>query len=80
MSTMGEPLRKVSLTLRPSGRGGGSYVTTSASDGSFRFPSVDQGNYALTGERTGYVRETLSSPGGETRVIEDVSQKNTSGI
>jgi hypothetical protein len=80
MSTTGEPLRKVSLTLRPNGRGGGSYVTTSAADGSFRFPAVDQGTYALTGERTGYVRETLSSPGGETRILEVVSDKNTSGI
>ena len=80
MSTTGEPLRKVSLTLRPNGRGGGNYSTTSATDGSFRFPSVDQGNYALIGERTGYVRETLSTPGGQTRVLEVVSEKNTSGI
>jgi Carboxypeptidase regulatory-like domain len=80
MSTTGEPLRKVSITLRPNGRGGGSYVTNSANDGSFRFPAVDQGNYALTGERTGYVRETLSSPGGQTRVIEVVSEKTTGGI
>src|SRR6185295_18877115 len=65
VSTTGEPLRKVSLSLRPNGRGGGNYSTTSATDGSFRFASVDQGNYALTGERTGYVRETLSSPGGQ---------------
>jgi hypothetical protein len=80
MSTTGEALRKVSLTLRPNGRGGGNYVTTSATDGSFRFAAVDQGTYALIGERTGYVRETLSTPGGQTRVIEVVSEKNTSGI
>ncbi|MCU1335499.1 MAG: hypothetical protein JWO19_1080 [Bryobacterales bacterium] len=80
MSTTGEPLRKVSLTLRPNGRAGGNYSATSANDGSFRFPSVDQGNYALIGERTGYVRETLSSPGGQTKVIEVVSDKNSSGI
>ena len=79
-STTGEPLRKVVLTLRPNGRGGGNYSATSANDGSFRFASVDQGNYALTGERTGYVRETLSSPGGQTRVIEVVSEKTTGGI
>jgi protocatechuate 3,4-dioxygenase beta subunit len=80
MSTTGEALRKVALTLRPNGRGGGSYSTTSGTDGSFRFASVDQGSYALTGERTGYVRETLSMPGGQTRVIEVVSEKNTGGI
>ena len=80
LSTTGEVLRKVTLTLRPNGRGGGSYGTTSANDGSFRFPSVDQGTYALTGERAGYVRETLSTPGGQTRAIEVVSDKNTSGI
>ena len=82
MSTTGEPLRKVVLTLRPNGRGGGggTYGATSAADGSFRFASVDQGNYALIGERTGYVRETLSSPGGQTRVLEVVSEKTTSGI
>jgi hypothetical protein len=34
----------------------------------------------LTGERTGFVRETLSTPGGQTRVIEVVSEKNTTGI
>ena len=66
LSTTGEVLRKVTLTLRPNGRGGGSYGATSANDGSFRFPAVDQGTYALTGERTGYVRETLSAPGGQT--------------
>ena len=80
MSTTGEALRKVSLTLRANGRGGGSYATTSANDGSFKFATVDQGNYALTGERTGYVRETLSSPGGQTRVIEVVADKATTGI
>jgi protocatechuate 3,4-dioxygenase beta subunit len=80
LSATGEPLRKVSLSLRPNGRGGGNYSTTSATDGSFRFGSVDPGNYALTGERTGYVRETLSSPGGQTKVIEVVSEKNTAGI
>jgi 5-hydroxyisourate hydrolase-like protein (transthyretin family) len=80
ISTTGEVLRKVSLTLRPNGRGGGSYGTTSANDGSFRFPSVDPGTYALTGERTGYVRETLSTPGGQTLPIEVVSEKNTSGV
>ena len=80
MSTTGEVLRKVTLTLRPNGRGGGSYSATSANDGSFRFPAVDQGTYALTGERTGYVRETLSSPGGQTLPIEVVSEKNSSGI
>jgi len=80
LSTTGEVLRKVTLTLRPNGRGGGNYITTSAADGSFRFPSVDQGTYALIGERTGYVRETLSKPGGETLPIEVVSEKNTSGI
>lgn len=80
MSTTGEPLRKVSLSLRPNGRGGGNYSTTSTNDGSFKFASVEQGNYALTGERTGYVRETLSSPGGQTKVIEVISEKSTSGI
>ena len=80
MSTTGEVLRKVSLTLRPNGRGGGSYATTSATDGSFRFATVDQGEYALVGERTGFVRETLSTPGGQTQLIEVVAEKNTSGI
>ena len=70
----------MTLTLRPNGRGGGSYSATSASDGSFRFPAVDQGTYSLSGERTGYVRETLSSPGGQTVAIEVTSEKNTSGI
>jgi hypothetical protein len=80
MSATGEPLRKVALSLRPNGRGGGNYSATSSTDGSFRFASVDQGNYSLTGERTGYVRETLSSPGGQTKVIEVVSEKTTGGI
>ncbi|HEY2842180.1 MAG TPA: hypothetical protein VGJ09_00965, partial [Bryobacteraceae bacterium] len=80
MSINGESLRKVSLTLRPNGRGGGSYATTSAADGSFKFAAVDQGSYALTGDRTGYVRETLSTPDGQTRLIEVVSEKNTGGI
>ena len=33
MSATGEPLRKVTLTLRPNGRGGGNYSTVSATDG-----------------------------------------------
>jgi 5-hydroxyisourate hydrolase-like protein (transthyretin family) len=80
LSTTGEVLKKVTLTLRPNGRGGGSFSATSAADGSFIFPMVDQGTYALVGERTGYVRETLSTPSGQTVSIEVVSEKNTSGI
>src|SRR4029077_14437827 len=30
--------------------------------------------------RTGYVRETLSTPSGQTKLLEVVSEKNTGGI
>jgi hypothetical protein len=80
ISTTGEPVRKASLTLRPNGRGGGSFATTSANDGSFKFASVDEGTYSLSGERAGFVSDTYSTNGGDTAVITVVSNQATTGI
>jgi hypothetical protein len=80
MSTSGEPVRKASLTLRPNGRGGGSFTATSANDGSFNFTSVDQGTYSLSGERTGFVSDTYTTNGGDAAVITVVSNQATTGI
>ncbi len=80
MSTTGEPVRKASLTLRPNGRGAGSFTATSANDGSFNFASVDAGTYSLSGERVGFVSDTYSTNGGDTAVISVVSNQATTGI
>src|SRR6478736_1219658 len=42
-STTGEPLRKVSVTLQPQGRGGSSSAASSDNSGNFRFNNVDAG-------------------------------------
>jgi hypothetical protein len=80
ISTTGEPVRKASLTLRPNGRGGGSFATTSGNDGSFKFASVDEGTYSLNGARAGFVSDVYSTSGGDAAVITVVSNQATTGI
>ena len=79
-ATTGEPLKKVSLTLRPQGRGGSPAAATSDASGNFKFNSVDVGTYTLTGERPGYVRAAYGEDrvGGQARTI-DVATGKTSG-
>ncbi len=81
-STTGEPLRKVSLTLSPQGRGGSPAAATTDASGNFRFPTVEVGNYTLTGERTGYVRAPYGADrvGGQAKAIEVTTGKTTGGI
>lgn len=76
----GEPLRKVSLTLRPQGQGGSAASTTSDNSGNFRFASVVPGNYTLSGERTGYVRGTLGEDRGQAQLITINSGQTSGGI
>lgn len=81
-STTGEPLRKVSLTLRPQGRGGNPAAATSDASGNFNFKTVDVGTYTLTGERPGYVRAAFGEDrvGGQARTIDVTTGKSTGGI
>ncbi len=81
-STTGEPLRKVSLSLRPQGRGGNPAAATSDASGNFKFNAVDVGTYTLTGERPGYVRAAFGEDrvGGQARTIEVTTAKSTGGI
>ena len=81
-ATTGEPLRKVTLSLKPQGRGGSPATATSDAAGNFRFPSVDPGTYTLTGERPGYVRAAYGQDrvGGQARPIEVATAKTTSNI
>jgi sarcosine oxidase gamma subunit len=81
-ATTGEPLRKVTLSLRPQGRGGAATTTTSDNAGNFRFAAVEPGTYTLTGERTGFVRGAYGEdrPGGQPRPIEVTSNNTTGGI
>ena len=68
-----EPLRKVLLTLRPSGRGGGGQASGSSDNsGNFRIQGVQPGTYTLTGNRTGFVSGAYGEDqaGGEARTIE----------
>lgn len=78
----GEPLRKVLLTLRPSGRGGGQASGSSDNSGGFRITGVQPGAYTLTGDRTGFVRGAYGEdrPGGEARPINVTSNQTTSAI
>ncbi len=81
-STTGEPLRKVSLTLQPQGRGGSPSAASSDNSGNFRFNNVDPGTYTLTGERSGYVRGTYGEdrPGQQGRQIAVTSGQTSGGI
>lgn len=81
-STTGEPLRKVSLTLRPQGRGGNPAAATSDASGNFKFNTVDVGTYTLTGERPGYVRAAFGEDrvGGQARTIDVTTGKSTGGL
>lgn len=81
-STTGEPLRKVSLSLRPQGRGGSPAAATSDAAGNFKFNTVDVGTYTLTGERPGFVRAAFGEDrvGGQARTIEVTTGKSTGGI
>jgi len=57
------------------------YSTTSANDGSFRFASVDQGQLrADRGNAPATSAKLSARRAGQTKVIEVVSEKNTSGI
>src|SRR4051794_10859481 len=64
-SKTGEPLRKVSLTLRPMGgpgtTGAGAmtpaapYAATTDAEGKFKLDNVEPGRYMLSAERQGFV-------------------------
>ena len=63
----GEPLRRASVELRPSGAAGRSFNTTTGLDGSFRFLGLPAGRYRLSAERAGFLRREYSSgPQGQT--------------
>ena len=61
----GQPLRKVTLTLRPAhvrpGETVNPYVTTSGAEGKFAFESVDAGRYVLWAEKAGFLRQAYGS-------------------
>jgi hypothetical protein len=81
-STTGEPLRKVTLSLRPQGRGGTPATATSDAAGNFKFATVDVGTYTLFGERPGFVRAAYGEDrvGGQPRTIEVTTGKTTGSI
>ena len=68
VSATGEPLRKAEVVLRPLSRGGvgmmpeGAFTMTTDATGVFAFDGVPPGNYAVSAQRNGYVRQD-----GETR-------------
>ncbi|MCS6953140.1 MAG: carboxypeptidase regulatory-like domain-containing protein [Bryobacterales bacterium] len=59
----GEPLRRVSLTLRRMAREAVSFVATSDQDGRFVFENVEPGTYQLTAERAGFLRQAYGARG-----------------
>jgi hypothetical protein len=70
----GEPLKKATLhlTMRNTSRNLNAafeqtgYSGTSGPDGSFKFEAVEPGEYALSGERTGYITTQYGSKNGMT--------------
>ena len=70
----GEPLKKATLhlTLRNTSRNTNGvfeqtgYSGTSGPDGSFKFESVEPGEYSLIGEKPGYIRTSYGSKNGMT--------------
>jgi hypothetical protein len=61
-----EPLRKVTIRLVSSSYWAPGYVATTDSSGHFQLAGVREGNYDLTGERTGYLKSEFGArqPGG----------------
>ncbi len=57
----GEPLRKVTLTLRRMAADAESLVSTSDPEGRFVFENVEPGTYQLTAERAGFLRQAYGS-------------------
>jgi hypothetical protein len=77
----GEPLRKVTLSLRPQGRGGSATTGSSDTAGNFRLGTVEPGTYTLSGERTGFVRGAYGEDkGGQARTIDVASGKTVTSI
>ncbi len=56
----GEPLRKVTLSLRKTEGPGASYSATSDAEGRFAFSKVAPGRYRLQGERVGFTDQSYS--------------------
>ncbi len=59
----GEPLRKVSLTLRRMAASADTVIATSDQEGRFVFESVEPGTYQLTAERAGFLLQAYGSRG-----------------
>lgn len=57
----GEPLRKVSLTLRRMAASADTLIATSDQEGRFVFENVEPGSYQLTAERAGFLRQAYGS-------------------
>jgi Carboxypeptidase regulatory-like domain/Polysaccharide lyase family 4, domain II len=64
----GSPLRKTTLTLRPSMSGSGEmpqgFTTTSDAEGKFIFDGIDAGRYTLQGQHPGYSQSTYGAKKG----------------
>ncbi|HXG34430.1 MAG TPA: carboxypeptidase-like regulatory domain-containing protein [Bryobacteraceae bacterium] len=57
----GEPLRKVSLTLRRMAASADTLIATSDQEGRFVFENVEPGTYQLIAERAGFLRQAYGS-------------------
>ncbi len=68
--TAGQPLRKVTLTLRANGTGvpqpAPSYIATADAQGNYSFDGVEPGSYLLSTERAGYLGKYYRSTPRET--------------
>ena len=63
-SLTSEPLRKVNVTLTPTGRGGGVARQLSTDvEGRFTFDGIAPGSYQISAERTGFLPQRYAPPG-----------------
>ena len=84
-SLTSEPLRKVNVTLSPTGRGAGSARQLSTDvEGRFVFEGLTPGSYQISAERTGFLPQRYTPPGksqgGPSSTITLTSGQAMSGI
>ncbi len=59
----GEAVKKVTVTLRQSGRNNGAFGATTDASGHYKFESIDPGRYNMSADRAGFVPQQYGAKG-----------------